>query len=121
MNTQPPTRRCRYSRRAALAFPALVSAASAGAALTRASPPTRCSSKVLSRRSATSDNSDINPDVYNGVSRANVVDAQLLWRPSDAWQIGLDVDNVTNEKYWEAHPIPQCMFVGELRWQGGAR
>jgi len=60
-------------------------------------------------------NLDINPDVYGGVSSVNQADLRLSYKPQPKLEFAVGVDNVTDERAYQAHPYPgRTMFI-ELR------
>jgi iron complex outermembrane receptor protein len=57
-------------------------------------------------------NSDINPDVYAGLSRVKQWDARVLWKPLKVTELAVGVDNLTNKLSWQSHPFPgRTIFV----------
>lgn len=57
------------------------------------------------------DNSDTNDGVYGGVSRFFVADAKFSYRFDKRFSVALGVDNLTNQKYYAAHPYTQRAWV----------
>ena len=63
----------------------------------------------------TLNNSDPNGDVYGGVGKFTTLDARLGYRFGKRVAAAIGVDNLTNEKYYVAHPMPQRTWHAELR------
>jgi len=61
-------------------------------------------------------NTDINPDVYGGISRVNQVDVRAAWRFARQWTWSVGIDNLTNAQAWQAHSLPQRSLQTELRY-----
>lgn len=61
------------------------------------------------------DNSDYHGDTYGGVSRFATADAKLSYRFGKLIAASIGVDNLTNEKYYVVHPLPQRTVHAELR------
>lgn len=61
------------------------------------------------------DNSDINPDVYGGVSRFFVMDAKFNYRFDKHISMSVGVDNLNNEKYYAAHPYTQRTWIVQVK------
>ena len=61
------------------------------------------------------DNSDINPDVYGGVSRFFVMDAKFNYRFDKRLSMSVGVDNLNNEKYYAAHPYTQRTWIVQVK------
>jgi iron complex outermembrane receptor protein len=64
----------------------------------------------------TLDNTDVNPNTYQGFSSWFVMDTRANFRFDTHWSVGLGVDNVLNRKYFLFHPFPQRTFVGSLKY-----
>jgi iron complex outermembrane receptor protein len=64
----------------------------------------------------TLDNSDVNPNTYQGFSSWLVFDTRLTWRFGAHWTPSLGVDNLLDRKYFFFHPFPQRTFVGGLKY-----
>jgi iron complex outermembrane receptor protein len=64
----------------------------------------------------TLDNSDTNPNTYQGFSAWFVADARASYRFDRHWSGSLGVDNLLNRKYFLFHPFPQRTFVGGLKY-----
>jgi iron complex outermembrane receptor protein len=62
----------------------------------------------------TLDNTDVNPNVYQGFSAWFVADARANYRFNRHFNAALGVDNVLNRKYFLFHPFPQRTFSTSL-------
>ena len=60
-------------------------------------------------------NSDINPDVYGGLSRLRQLDLRVLWKPLPGAEIAFGVDNATDTRSYQSHPFPGRTLFGEVR------
>lgn len=69
------------------------------------------------RQYNTLDNSDTNDGVYGGVSRFFVLDTKFNYRFDKNFSLSAGVDNLTNEKYYAAHPYPQRTGVAQVKYQ----
>jgi len=65
---------------------------------------------------ATVDNTDINPDTYQGFQSFFVMDARANYNFAKHWSAALGVDNLNNSKYFLFHPFPQRTLFGELKY-----
>ena len=65
---------------------------------------------------ATIDNTDINPNTYQGFDNYFVVDARVRYQFHKLWSAALGVDNLNNRKYFLFHPFPQRTVVAELKF-----
>lgn len=61
-------------------------------------------------------NSDINPDVYAGLSRVRQWDARILWKPVSKAELALGIDNIANKLSWQSHPFPGRTVFAEIRY-----
>lgn len=61
-------------------------------------------------------NTDINPDVYGGISSVNQVDVRAAWHFTKSWTWSAGIDNLTNSQAWQWHSLPQRSFQTELRY-----
>jgi iron complex outermembrane receptor protein len=61
-------------------------------------------------------NTDVNPDVYGGISSVNQLDVHAAWRFAKQWTWSMGVDNLTNSQAWQAHSLPQRSIQTELRY-----
>ena len=61
-------------------------------------------------------NIDTHPDTYGGTSRVNQLDLKAAWRFAKHWEWSLGINNVTNQKSWQAHTLPQRSVQTELRY-----
>lgn len=64
----------------------------------------------------TLDNTDVNPNAYQGFAPWFVADARVNARLDRHWQASLGVDNALNRKYFLFHPFPQRTVVAELKY-----
>jgi iron complex outermembrane receptor protein len=65
----------------------------------------------------TLDNSDTNPNVYQGFSGWFVADAKVQYHVSQHWTASLGVDNLLDRKYFFFHPFPQRTFVANVTYR----
>lgn len=83
-------------------------------------PITRLGITVAGRYSSklwtTLDNTDVNPNTWQGFAEWFVADARVNWTVDRRWSAGLGVDNVLNRKYFLFHPFPQRTLVGNVRF-----
>ena len=61
-------------------------------------------------------NIDTHPDTYGGTSRVNQLDLKAAWKFAKHWEWSLGINNVTNQKSWQAHTLPQRSVQTELRY-----
>ena len=62
-------------------------------------------------------NTDINSQVFGGISSYLVADARLTYKVKDNWTIAAGVDNIGDYKYYVSpHPYPQRTFFAEMRY-----
>ncbi|MCX6956025.1 MAG: TonB-dependent receptor [Verrucomicrobia bacterium] len=64
----------------------------------------------------TLDNTDVNPNTYQGFAAWFVADVHANLRFSPRWNAGLGVDNFLNRKYFIFHPFPQRTTVLNLKY-----
>lgn len=62
------------------------------------------------------ENDDLNGQVYGGVSRFTTVDARVAYAFDTALEIALGIDNLTNERSYQVHPLPMRTGYVEARW-----
>jgi iron complex outermembrane receptor protein len=72
--------------------------------------------RYSARTWATLDNTDINPNTYQGFDRYVVVDARVRYQWHKQWSAALGLENLNNQKYYLFHPFPQRTFIAELRF-----
>jgi iron complex outermembrane receptor protein len=72
----------------------------------------RYSSKLYT----TLDNTDVNPNTYQGFAEWFVMDARANYRVNRNWSAGAGVDNLLNRKYFLFHPFPQRTYVANLKF-----
>lgn len=61
-------------------------------------------------------NSDINPDVYGGLSRQKQLDVRLRVRPTDKLDLALGIDNLNDDRAYQSHPFPGRTLFAEARY-----
>ncbi|MET0265535.1 MAG: TonB-dependent receptor [Duganella sp.] len=61
-------------------------------------------------------NSDINPDVYGGLSRQKQLDVRLRVQPSAHWELAVGVDNLNDYRAYQSHPFPGRTLFSEARY-----
>lgn len=61
-------------------------------------------------------NSDINPDVYGGLSRQKQLDVRLRLRPAHHIELALGVDNLNDYRAYQSHPFPGRALFAEARY-----
>ncbi|HVS53643.1 MAG TPA: TonB-dependent receptor [Opitutaceae bacterium] len=61
----------------------------------------------------TLDNTDTNPNTWQGFAAWFVADARVHYRGGERWSASLGVDNVLDRKYFLFHPFPQRTVVVE--------
>jgi iron complex outermembrane receptor protein len=71
--------------------------------------------RYSSRVWATLDNTDINPNTFQGFDKFFVVDARVSYKFDKQTRLALGVDNLNNRKYFLFHPFPQRTAMAELR------
>ena len=64
----------------------------------------------------TLDNSDVNPNTYQGFAAWFVADLHVNCRIDRHWSASLGLDNVLNRKYFLFHPFPQRTLVANLKY-----
>ena len=64
---------------------------------------------------STVDNTDVNPNVYQGFDEFFVLDTHAHWKVSQRWDLSGGVDNLLNRKYFLFHPFPQRTVVVEAK------
>ncbi|MEI8088974.1 MAG: TonB-dependent receptor [Opitutaceae bacterium] len=62
----------------------------------------------------TLDNTDVNPNTYQGFAPFFVADTHVNARLNACWRVSLGIDNILNRKYFLFHPFPQRTFVTSL-------
>jgi iron complex outermembrane recepter protein len=67
------------------------------------------------------ENDDANGDVYGGVSRFTFVDARVAYTFSNAVELALGIDNLTDQHAYQVHPYPGRTGFLEVRWSFEAR
>lgn len=69
------------------------------------------------RQYATLNNTDINPDTYQGNSDFTVVDTRLNYALNPHVTLQAGIDNLTNQSYYAYHPYPSRTFFAGLKWK----
>jgi iron complex outermembrane receptor protein len=64
----------------------------------------------------TLDNSDVNPNTYQGFAEWFVADARAQYRLDRHWNASFGIDNLLNRRYFLFHPFPQRTFVADLKY-----
>ena len=62
----------------------------------------------------TLDNTDVNPNTYQGFAPFFVADTHVNARLNARWRVSLGIDNFLNRKYFLFHPFPQRTVVTSL-------
>jgi iron complex outermembrane receptor protein len=62
------------------------------------------------------DNSDINPETYQGASRFLFVDAKANYKFKDRWTASLGVDNIFNDQAYVSHPLSQRTGYAQIKF-----
>jgi iron complex outermembrane recepter protein len=62
------------------------------------------------------DNSDINPNTYRSASRFTMVDIKANYKFADRFTASLGVDNLTNDKVYVSHPLPQRTLYAQIKF-----
>ncbi len=83
-----------------------------------ASPATSIalSGRYASKMFTTLDNTDVNPNTYQGFTEWFVMDARATHRMDAHWFASIGVDNLLDRKYFLFHPFPQRTFVASLKY-----
>jgi iron complex outermembrane receptor protein len=61
-------------------------------------------------------NSDINPETYQGASRLLFVDAKANYKFKDRWTASLGVDNIFNDQAYVYHPLYQRTGYAQIKF-----
>lgn len=64
----------------------------------------------------TLDNTDVNPNTWQGFAPFFVADTHINARLTPHWNASLGVDNFLNRKYFLFHPFPQRTVVANLKY-----
>ena len=62
------------------------------------------------------DNSDINPETYQGASRLLFVDAKVNYKFKDRWTASLGIDNIFNDQAYVHHPLSQRTGYAQIKF-----
>ena len=88
--------------------------------LTTYHPDTRVAFSLAGRYSGkmftTLDNTDVNPNTYQGFSEWFVMDARANYRIDRHWGASVGVDNLLDRKYFLFHPFPQRTVVAGVKY-----
>jgi iron complex outermembrane receptor protein len=61
------------------------------------------------------DNLDTNDHVFGGASKFTTVDSRVAWHFRETVELGVGVENLTDEEYYIFHPYPGRTWIAELR------
>lgn len=61
------------------------------------------------------ENTDVNPDAFDGVSSYTVFDAKVVYGLNKYANLGLGVDNLTDERYFVGHPYSGRTMFAEVK------
>ena len=64
----------------------------------------------------TLDNTDVNPNTYQGFAAWFAADARINFRCNCDWTASLGADNLLNRKYFIFHPFPQRTFFANVKY-----
>jgi len=64
----------------------------------------------------TLDNTDVNPNTYQGFAAWFVADAHVNFHYNCAWSVSVGADNILNRKYFIFHPFPQRTFFANVKY-----
>lgn len=64
----------------------------------------------------TLDNTDVNPNTYQGFAAWFVADARIHYHAAQRWSASLGVDNLLDRKYFVFHPFPNRTVVTDVRY-----
>jgi iron complex outermembrane receptor protein len=62
------------------------------------------------------DNSDVNPNTYIGASEFFLMDIKANYKFADRWMASVGVDNLTNDKAYVRHPLPQRTLYAQIKF-----
>jgi iron complex outermembrane receptor protein len=62
------------------------------------------------------DNSDVNPDTYIAASQFFLIDVKANYKFADRWMVSVGVDNMTNDKAYVRHPLPQRTVYAQIKF-----
>lgn len=72
--------------------------------------------RFAGRQWNTAANTDINQEVFGGLSKVNQLDVSARWKFAKEWEWAFGIDNLNNSSSWQAHTFPQRSFQTELRY-----
>lgn len=64
----------------------------------------------------TLDNTDVNPNTYQGFAAWFVADVRAHFRATSRWTASVGVDNVLDRQYFLFHPFPQRTLVTDVKY-----
>ena len=64
----------------------------------------------------TLNNTDVNGQTYQGVSKYFTTDLRVRWQITRQWSAALGIDNLNNDHYWNFHPYTQRSYSAELKF-----
>ena len=73
--------------------------------------------RYSSRNYANLDDSDTVGNTYTGFYEYLVFDARATYHITDRIELGVGIDNISNDKYFLYHPFPQRSFTAQLNWK----
>jgi iron complex outermembrane receptor protein len=83
-------------------------------------PNERWTATVAARYSGmmftTLDQTDVNPNTYQGFGAWFVADTRVHCRINNRWSAAMGVDNLLNRKYFVFHPFPQRTGIVDLKY-----
>jgi iron complex outermembrane receptor protein len=62
------------------------------------------------------ENDDFNGEVYGAVSGFTMLDARLAYTLASQIEVALGIDNITNERSYQSHPLQMRTAFLEARW-----
>ena len=78
---------------------------------------TTVAARYSGRMYSTMDNSDGNPNVYQGFAGFFVADAKVSFKIDRHWSAAVGIDNLNNYKYFLFHPFPQRTLAAQLKYR----
>ncbi len=68
------------------------------------------------KRDANQSRRYINPNTYRSASRFAMVDIKANYKFADRFTASLGVDNLTNDKAYVSHPLPQRTLYAQIKF-----
>jgi iron complex outermembrane receptor protein len=62
------------------------------------------------------ENDDFNADTYGGISKLTIADARVAYTLANDIELALGIDNITNERSYQSHPLGMRTGFVEARW-----